>query len=256
MFYGLREEDLLQLEGCPSIICFLWNGQKDPLFIQFSEYEEIFYSSAPANDGQYKVQIFLKEDATELYIPKAGYFNVEGNLGWTELERIMDLSQSVPVPELTHSQVQTLLGAIGAYKGFDIWIPTSDRNSLDWNLVEYFNFCTALPSGFEQVKNILQEVDVVWIHRGSGKIRALFEVEHSTPIYSGLLRFNDIHLVAPELRPRYSVVSDDKRRSLYVKQLNRPTFQRSGLSELCTFLGYVNVFEWYNRIKTSGKIPQ
>jgi len=31
-FYGLREEDLRQLEGHPSLICFLWNGQKEPLF--------------------------------------------------------------------------------------------------------------------------------------------------------------------------------------------------------------------------------
>jgi hypothetical protein len=77
----------------------------------------------------------------------------------------------------------------------------------------------------------------------------MFEVEHSTPIYSGLLRFNDVHLVAPLLRPRFSVVANDARRDLFVRQLNRPTFRLSGLRELCTFLDYKDVFGWYTRVK-------
>lgn len=251
MFYGLREEDLLQLEGHPSVICFLWDGQLEPLLIPYSDYEEVFHSSSPASDGQYKIQIFLEADGTEFYIARAGRFNVEGNFGWNELEKLIDSSTLVNIPNLTHPQVQTLLGAIGIHKGFDIWIPMSDRNKLDWNLARHFDCCKVLPYGYNEIKEILQEVDVVWIQKGSSKIKALFEVEHSTPIYSGLLRFNDIHLVAPNLRPRFSVVSNDSRRALFVRQLNRPTFQSSGLSELCTFLEYVNVFGWFNRIKIS-----
>ncbi len=41
-FFGLRKEDLKKLEGHPSILCFLWDGQSHPLLIPFSEYEEIF----------------------------------------------------------------------------------------------------------------------------------------------------------------------------------------------------------------------
>jgi len=251
MFYGLRKEDLLQLEGCPSTICFLWDDQPEPLFIHYSDYEEVFHSCFPASDGQYKIQIFLEADGTELYIARAGRFNVEGNFGWDELENLIDTSKLVNIPELTHPQIQTLLGAIGIHKGFDIWIPTSDRNKLDWNLVRHFDCCNILPFEFNEIRDILQEVDVVWIQQGSSKVQALFEIEHSTPIYSGLLRFNDIHLVAPSLRPRFSVVANDTRRSCFVRQLNRPTFQSSGLSELCSFLEYVSVFGWYNRIKIS-----
>jgi len=39
--------------------------------------------------------------------------------------------------------------------------------------------------------SILQEVDVIWIPPGSSELKALFEIEHSTAVYSGLLRFND-----------------------------------------------------------------
>lgn len=37
-FYGLRKEDLQRLEGHPSVICFLWEGQVEPLLVPFSEF--------------------------------------------------------------------------------------------------------------------------------------------------------------------------------------------------------------------------
>jgi hypothetical protein len=248
-FYGLREEDLQKLEGRPSLICFLWNGQTEPLLVPFSEYEDVFQSTSPAGDGQYKVQVYLQDDGTELYIAKAGRFNVEGHFGWGEMEALIDSARLETVPEFSHSQMQTLLGAIGATKSYDIWIPSSDRTKLDWSITNRFECRGVLPYGFESVEDSLQEVDVIWIHRGSSELRALFEVEHSTPIYSGLLRFNDIHLAAPGLRPGFSIVANDARRSLFVRQLNRPTFQTSGLNKLCTFLEYANVFGWHNRIR-------
>ena len=247
-WYGLRAEDLQRLEGHPSLVCFLWDGQLEPLCVPFSEYEDIFQSLPPASDGQYKVQILLQNDGTELYVAKAGRFNVEWHFGWDKIKSLVDTSHFEVVPELSHSQMQTLLGAIGTAKGFDVWIPQNDRLRLDWSLTDCFQCRDVLPCGFEPVQDILQEVDVVWIQRGSSDLKALFEVEHSTPIYSGLLRFNDIHLMAPNLHLRFSVVAYGTRRSVFVRQLNRPTFRMSGLNELCTFLEYVDVFGWHKRI--------
>jgi hypothetical protein len=79
----------------------------------------------------------------------------------------------------------------------------------------------------------------------------MFEVEHSTPIYSGLLRFNDIFLVSPRLGARFTVVSNDERRSLFTRQLNRPTFKLSKLDEHCTFLDYASVYSWHQGLKRS-----
>ena len=108
-----------------------------------------------------------------------------------------------------------------------------------------------LPYRFGSVNYILSEIDVIWIERGAGKLRGLFEVEHSTPVYSGLLRFNDIHLVSPEIGARFSVVSNVERRSLFVRQLKRPTFRTSRLDEICTFLDYADVLRWHNRIRNA-----
>src|SRR2546430_15173023 len=51
-FYGLRKDDLQKLQGFPSVICLLWDGQSEPLFLPFAEYEEIFQTCMHARDGQ------------------------------------------------------------------------------------------------------------------------------------------------------------------------------------------------------------
>jgi hypothetical protein len=247
-FYGLRWEDLKQLEGLPSVICFLWDGQPEPLFVPFSDYEEVFQSYAPAKDGQYKAMVYPQPECTELYLPKAGRFNVEANFGYGVLDSLIDTAKLKNVPDLSHPQVQTLLGAVGIAKGYEVWIPPKDRAALDWSITKVFECRENLPSAFDSVMQILQEIDVLWIRRGASDLGALFEIEHSTPIYSGLLRLNDVLLVAPIMPSRFTVVSNDVRRSLFVRQVNRPTFRASGLSEKCTFLEYMDVFGWHRRL--------
>jgi hypothetical protein len=155
-WYGLREKDFQELEGYPSFLCFLWDGQIEPLLIPYSEYEDVFQSTTPADDGQYKVQVLLQEDGTELYIARAGRFNVEGYFGWDKLERIIRAS-GLQTPELSHSQIQTLLGSIGSSKSFDVWIPPIDRPKLDWSMTREFFARDSLPYGFDQVEGILSE---------------------------------------------------------------------------------------------------
>jgi len=227
-FYGLREDDLRQLEGHRSLVCLLWDGQLEPLLIPFANYEDVFKTIQPARDGQYKAQVYLNNEGVELYLAQAGRFNVEGNLGWTELDKLIVGREPRGPIDLSHSQVQTLLGAIGTFKGYDIWIPTYDQVKLDWSLTDRFECRALAPYGYQSVSHILQEVDVVWLGKGSSELRSLFEVEHSTSIYSGLLRFNDVHLIAPQLKPTFSIVANDIRRNQFVRQLNRPTFRMNG----------------------------
>ena len=247
-FFGLRKIDLQALEGHSGIVCFFWDGQREPLFVPFVEFEEVFAGLTPASDGQYKVQVYETEGGTELYIANAGRFNVESYLGWSYLESLISTSKT-PFPSLSHVQVQTLLGGIGSAKGFDIWIPPTDRANLDWSLSPTFSFSKALPPILAPVIGIAEGIDVIWVDRGANRPVALYEVEHSTPIYSGLLRFNDVHLTLPNATLRFGIVSNDDRRALFVRQLSRPTFKASGLREICTFFEYRNVFGWHRRLQ-------
>src|SRR3989304_6448477 len=147
-----------------------------------------------------------------------------------------------PPPPLSHSQIQTLPGAMGAAKDYDVWVPRNDRAGLDWSLASRYRLADELPPGFETVQSVLQEIDVIWLKRGSAGLAALYEVEHSTPIYSGLLRLNDVRLINPQI-DRLTVVSNEPRRSAFIRQLNRPTFQASSLSSVCTFLEYSEGYE-------------
>ncbi|MFC1475849.1 hypothetical protein ACFLQW_02465 [Candidatus Zixiibacteriota bacterium] len=247
-FFGLRQDDLKQLEGLNAVICFLWDTQSEPVFIPYADFEDIFNSLTPASDGQYKVQIYPEEE-TELYIANAGRFNIEGFYGWRNLDNLIDKTKIDAIPDFGHSQIQTLIGAIGILKGYDVWIPLIDRNKLDWSLSKEYTCCHDVPSRYEKIDAVLKEVDVIWIQRGSSILRAIFEVEHSTPIYSGLLRFNDLHLVEPNLKLKYSIVANYMRRSLFLRQINRPTFKMSGLGDVCSFMEYRDVYSWFNRMK-------
>jgi len=217
------------------------------LFVPFEQFEEVFAGLKPSSDGQYKAQVYEQAGGTELYLANAGRFNVESYIGWSYLESAIQLFGAT-VPDLSHNQVQTFLGAIGVAKGFEIWIPPSDRPKLDWTLTRRFVPTNFLPSSLLEAKPIAEEVDVIWIDRDGGMPAAFYEVEHSTPIYSGLLRLNDVHLTLPSASLRFGIVSNDVRRGLFVRQLDRPTFKASGLREICTFFEYRNVFGWHQRI--------
>jgi hypothetical protein len=118
---------------------------------------------------------------------------------------------------------------------------------MDWGLTKRFELRRSIPAGFDAVREVLSEVDVLWVSSGREKLEGLFEVEHSTPVYSGLLRFNDILLTNPQVS-RFSIVSNDARRALFARQLFRPTFRKSGLADLTSFLEYANVYDWHARL--------
>ena len=241
------------LDGRNSVICFLWQNQEEPLAIPYEDYQELFASTQPVGDGQYKVRLFFRSDQIELDVGKVGRFSVTAHTGWERFaEQIGRLEENVPA-DLSHSQVQSILAGIGQMKGYDLWIPPHDREGLDRSLVTASYIRDSLPDAYLSVEGALREVDVVWIQHGASEIQGLYEVEHSTSIYSALLRFNDVHLVYPTLRPQYVVVADQSRRPSFAKQVSRPTFSHSGLNKLCTFLEYGDAYRWYLKTAASTK---
>ena len=246
-FFGLREVDLRQLEGHNAFLCFVLDDGFAPLFVPYGDFEEIFRNAQTASDGQYKVQLLSRNDGLELYVARQGRFNVEGYVGLEPIERSLNSALLREAHNLTHPQVQTLLAGIGHFKKYDVYVPEHDACKLDWSLTGQFALRGSIPAGFGQVQGILSEIDVIWIARGGEAIEGLFEVEHTTTVYSGLLRFNDILLTDPKVS-RFSIVSNETRRALFSRQLFRPTFRKSGLAELTSFLEYSNVLDWHMRV--------
>jgi hypothetical protein len=250
-FFGLREVDLRQLEGHNAFVCFFLDDGSPPLFVPYADFEEVFRGAEVASDGQYKVYLYSQHDALELAVARQGRFNVEGYVGFDALKRSLDARRLRQPRDLSHSQVQTLLAGIGRIKGYDVCVPDHDVGSLDWSLTKRFALRQSMPTGFDDVRPILSEIDILWLPRGRNAIEGLFEVEHSTHIFSGLLRFNDILLTHPQVS-RFSIVSNETRRVVFSRQVFRPTFRQSGLADRASFLEYANVFDWHARLAEKG----
>jgi type II restriction enzyme len=245
-FFGLRQVDLNVLEGHRSYICF-FTDREQPLFIPYNDFEGVIRQSPLATDGQYKVQIAYSASTRDLYLPRMGHFNVDAYGGIDSLHHEADPSRHKDAYGLSHWQVQTLLGGIGVSKGYSVFVPQNNADLLDWTLTQRFQPLRVLPAYIAERTPFASEIDVIWVDHRQDLIAAAFEVEHSTAVYSGLLRFNDLLLTCPTAN-RFFVVSNEARRDLFVRQLQRPTFQRSGLSELASFLDYANVLDWHRRL--------
>ena len=249
-FYGLRQVDLNALDGHHSYLCF-FTDHEPPLFIPYGDFEAVIRQSPLASDGQYKVQIAYSPSTKELYLPRVGHFNVDAFGSLDSLPSVESKDLNAVVQNLSHWQAQTLIGGIGALKGYGVYVPPNNVELLDWELVRPFPLINALPAYVEERTRFASEIDVIWVDHKQDAIAAAFEVEHSTPVYSGLLRFNDVLLTCHGVN-RFFVVSNESRRDLFVRQLQRPTFQRSGLNELASFLDYSNVFDWHRRLSTDS----
>lgn len=252
-FFGLRQEDIALLEGFPSFIAFLWEGQREPLLIPYEQFAAAFRSVDPASDGQYKVHIYTNEEGTDLHIVRAGRFGVDSHFGLRELRTaVLERAEEPPPMEFSHHQMQTIVGAIGRLTGHAVYVPLNDRPLMDWSIVDRFALADDIPStGRHAPAASLALIDVLWIHPTRNLLTAAFEVEHSTPIYSGLLRLNDVHIDFK--LPRAGIVADAEREDAFLRQINRRTFRASGLNEVCLFYKYSDIYRWYLRQRSESQ---
>lgn len=250
-FYGLRKEDIKLLSGKNSFICFVWDSFDEPVLIPFKNFEYSFGLFAPASDGQYKVHILLKPSGTEFYLANVGKFNVDSFIGLAQLYEIG--KQKLAVPDLSHSQVQSLIGAIGIKKGFDLWYPNSDKLKIDATIVDFLKVRASLPNFSIEIDNIISEIDCIWMQ--NSKPVSFFEVEHSTPIYSGLLRFNDVLLTIAGV-DNLNIVAHNERENKFGREVNRPTFKQNNLIDKVTFLDYDNIYHWYFNLTNNKYEPK
>ena len=71
-----------------------------------------------------------------------------------------------------------------------------------------------------------------------------FEIEHTTAIYSGLLRMADLLALQPNMDIRLHIVAQDERRERVLREIRRPVFsllQGKPLYERCSFLSYDSI---------------
>ena len=141
----------------------------------------------------------------------------------------------------SHVQIQGWLRDLGRTLGFDVWVAANDRSRtygsgrLCDGCVDELPASLAASPGAEAVRLI----DVLWLERtpasggsptgssSSPRVEAAFEVEHTTSIYSGIVRMLDLALGFPEhAGVKLFLVAPDAREADVRAQLSRPAFAR------------------------------
>lgn len=131
--------------------------------------------------------------------------------------------------ELGHTEIQAWLRDLGMALGYRVWIAANDRNRefcgspLSTGCLEHLPGTLATMPGADSVRLI----DVLWLESGEDKVAAAFEVEHSTSIYSGIVRMLDLALSTETLHAAAGLflVAPDAREQDVRAQLRRPAFR-------------------------------
>ncbi|WP_372946960.1 EVE domain-containing protein [Mariniphaga sp.] len=143
-------------------------------------------------------------------------------------------------------KMQAMLAKIGERMNLKVWIPRSDRERvmklwkpLDGTLLEN------LPLNYDDTTlKTIENIDVLWIRRRS--IVRAFEVEHTTSIYSGILRMADLMALQPNLDIKAHIVAPTERKDKVLQEITRPVFtllEKGPLAKSCSFLSYDSLTE-------------
>jgi type II restriction enzyme len=129
----------------------------------------------------------------------------------------------------THTEIQAWLRDLGHALGYAVWIAANDRGRvhnggpLARGCIDYLPTAIEENSGADSIRLI----DVLWLDKGGTRVMAAFEVEHTTSIYSGIVRMLDLAL-SSELHAMHGLflVAPDARENEVRTQLRRPAFSR------------------------------
>jgi hypothetical protein len=156
-----------------------------------------------------------------------------------------------------HTEIQWLLLKLGNNMGLDVWVAINDRNQgiNGHKFADLPHLKKDLPLQFDiATTQIIKLIDVLWLKGNS--IRAAFEIECTTSIYSGLLRMADLISMQPNLKiPLYLVAPDERRRKV-LTEVNRPTFSRltPAMKDICRFISISDLRERISQVESAGVV--
>ena len=241
-FYGLLKQDieLIKKSNKKSFIFLLTEEENKNLFIPFNYFEHYFSLFKASKDGQYKINHYFKSTGNIIYFNQYAKYSTEKFQSFNAV--LNAKTEKIKIPSLSHGQVQSLVGAIGIKQGYNLFFPAKDHVEIDYSIVDNSNIREKLPSFGDIIDRIIKEIDVIWLD--GNKPEQFFEVEHSTPIYSGLLRFNDVMLTIGNAK-EFNIIAKDERENKFGLEINRPTFTENKLNEKTTFISYESIYKKY-----------
>jgi type II restriction enzyme len=130
----------------------------------------------------------------------------------------------------THAEVQGWLRDLGRALGYDVWIASNDRGRPCGEGRLGDGCLDALPRALVDASgsDFIPLIDVLWLDRGTARVEAAFEVEHTTTIQTGIMRMLDLAETQGGRLPGLFLVAPDAREDDVRRQVLRPAFRRIG----------------------------
>lgn len=168
-------------------------------------------------------------------------------------------TQDIPEKETEateHTQIQWMLLKLGNDMGLDVWVAKNDRNRevAGHKFTDLPRLKKELPLTFDEATNrTILLIDVLWL-KGNA-IRAAFEIESTTSIYSGILRMADLIAMQPNINIPLYLVAPDERRERVIAEVNRPVFSKLSppMSEICKFIPFSALREKVPQVSKMAK---
>lgn len=130
----------------------------------------------------------------------------------------------------SHAEIQAWLRDLGHALGYAVWIAANDRGRLHDGVPLGHKCLEQLPMSITTAPgaDAIRLIDVLWLDATGDGVIAAFEVEHSTSIYSGIVRMLDLALSGGDLHSAAGLflVAPDSREKDVRAQLRRPAFSR------------------------------
>ncbi|QMS90449.1 hypothetical protein HUN01_23770 [Nostoc edaphicum CCNP1411] len=147
------------------------------------------------------------------------------------------ISSAETFNEIQHTQIQWILAKLGKKFCGSVWIDITDSSDVwDKEKLGSLSIDSLPPLGIgDDERSTVQYIDVIWL-TGRNQITAAFEVEMTTPVYSGLLRMADLVTLCPNLNFPLYIVVPESRINKVKDELKRPTFKKLKLQDKCSYI--------------------
>ena len=195
----------------------------------YAKYEDLYSVLVKVQRGERPIAMASEDIVPSAAVPEA--FEAEAEIVNEVLtkKRMSD-----------HLTIQCKLARLGIRAGERVWVPVGDQSKLR-NECHFDSFDKLFTAGIDVPHSYVENIDVVW--KQEFRIGAAYEIENSTSVYSGLLRFADLNVLAPNSIYPMFIVAPRERKNIADLQVDRPTFQRLEMHKKVRFLSYETIDE-------------
>jgi hypothetical protein len=155
-----------------------------------------------------------------------------------------------------HARAQLQLARLAKNAGLDVWIARNDRSTvIDGQRLGELSV-EHLPDGLPRdVRRTIELIDVLWLKRN--RYLAAFEVEASTPVFTGLQRMGDLMAAMPNLHVPLFVLAPEAKREKVFSEITRPLFRfglEPPLEESCRYISFEVLGDAFERYGASTSV--